>query len=203
MAWPRPPLVAVLRGIGPTEAVDIARALADAGVLCLEVTLNSPLPLDSIAAIRAALGDQVLLGAGTVLSPDDVRNAASAGAQLIVSPNTQPEVIAATKAAGLLSLPGAFTPSECFMALSAGADALKLFPAEAASPAVLKALLAVLPTGTPVLPVGGVQPDTLATWRAAGAAGFGVGSALYKAGRTPSEVSRRARQFVEAWTTGD
>ena len=199
MAWPRPRLVAILRGVEPGEAVAIAGALLDEGVTCVEVTMNSPAPLDSIAAIRAAFGDRLLLGAGTVLAPAEVREAAAAGAELIISPNTDPSVIAATKATRLLSLPGVFTPSEAFAALAAGADALKLFPAEAASPAVLKALSAVLPAQTPVLPVGGIEPDALASWRAAGAAGFGVGSALYRPGRSPDEVRRRARHFVEAW----
>jgi 2-dehydro-3-deoxyphosphogalactonate aldolase len=199
VAWPRPQLIAVLRGIEPSEAVAIAGALFSEGVGCVEVTLNSPQPFDSIAAIRNRFGDQLLLGAGTVLTPSAVREAAAAGAQLIISPNTDPAVIAETKAAGLPSLPGVFTPTDCFTALKAGADALKLFPAEAASPAVLKALLTVLPEGTPVLPVGGVQHDSLASWRAVGAAGFCVGAALYRPGRTPDEVRRRARQFVESW----
>ena len=198
MPWPGPPLIAILRGIVASEAVAVAGALLDAGIACIEVTMNSPAPLDSIAAIHGAFGDRLILGAGTVLTPADVRDAAAAGAKLIISPNTDPSVIAETKAAGLLSLPGVFTPTDAFAALAAGADALKLFPAEAASPAVLKALLAVLPPGTPVLPVGGIQPDTLASWRAAGAAGFGVGSALYQPGRSPEDVSQRARRFVEA-----
>jgi 2-dehydro-3-deoxyphosphogalactonate aldolase len=199
MAWPRPQLIAVLRGIEPGEAVAVAGALLDEGVSCVEVTLNSPEPFKSLDAIRHAFGDQILLGAGTVLTPAAMRDAAAAGAELIISPNTDPAVIAATKAAGLPSLPGVFTPTDCFTALAAGADALKLFPAEAASPAVLKALLTVLPAGTPVLPVGGVQHDSLASWRAVGAAGFCVGAALYRPGRTPDEVRRRARQFVESW----
>ena len=199
MPWPRPRLIAILRGIEPGDAVEVAGALLDADVTCVEVTLNSPAPLDSIAAIRAAFGDRLILGAGTVLTPAEVSDAAGAGAELIVSPNADPDVIAAAKAAGLISLPGVFTPTEAFAALAAGADALKLVPAEAASPVVLKALSAVLPAGTAVLPVGGIQPADLAAWRAAGAAGFGIGSALYQPGRTPEEVRHRARRFVEAW----
>ena len=199
MGWPRPPLIAVLRGIEPSEAVAVAGALLAEGVTCVEVTMNSPAPLDSIAAIRDAFGDRLLLGAGTVLTPAAVGDATAAGAELIISPNADPNVIAATKAAGRLSLSGVFTATEAFAALAAGADALKLFPAEAASPAVLKALLAVLPAGTPVLPVGGIQPEVLASWRAVGATGFGIGAALYQPGRSPDEVRRRARRFVEAW----
>ena len=192
------PIVAILRGVAPAEAAEIAAALYDAGLRCVEVTLNSPQPLASIAAIRERLGEDMLVGAGTVLTTAEVAQAAAAGAQLIVSPNTDPAVIAATKQAGLISLPGVFTPSEAFAALAAGADALKLFPAEAASPAVLKALLAVLPTGTPVLPVGGVEAGALAAWRAVGAAGFGVGGALYKPGLGADAVRSRAQAFVEA-----
>jgi 2-dehydro-3-deoxyphosphogalactonate aldolase len=194
------PLVAVLRGVTPDEAAEIAAALFDEGWRCVEVTLNSPSPLASIAAIRARLDGVMLVGAGTVLTVDQVAEAAAAGAELIVSPNTDVAVIAAAKAAGLTSLPGVFTPSEAFAALAAGADALKLFPAEAASPDALKALLAVLPTATAVLPVGGIAPATMAPWRAAGAAGFGVGSALYKPGVGPDEARTRARAFAAAWT---
>jgi 2-dehydro-3-deoxyphosphogalactonate aldolase len=192
------PLVAVLRGVVPAEATDIAAALHEAGFRCVEVTLNSPHPLASIAAIRARFDGAMMVGAGTVLTPAEVHEAAAAGAQLIVSPNANPAVIAATKAAGLASVPGVFTPSEAFAALAAGADALKLFPAEATNPATLKALLAVLPAGTSVLPVGGIEPATMASWRAAGAAGFGIGGALFKPGRAPAEVGERARAFVAA-----
>jgi 2-dehydro-3-deoxyphosphogalactonate aldolase len=187
------PLVAVLRGVVPAEAADVATVLCKAGLRCVEVTLNSPQPLASIAAIRARFDGTMLVGAGTVLTP------AEAGAQLIVSPNADPVVIQATKAAGLISLPGVFTPGEAFAAVAAGADALKLFPAEAASPALLKALQAVLPAGTAVLPVGGIEPAAMAPWRAAGAAGFGIGSALFHPGRTPADVAGRARAFAAAW----
>jgi 2-dehydro-3-deoxyphosphogalactonate aldolase len=192
------PIIAILRGVAPAEAPDIAAALYAAGLRCVEVTLNSPEPLASIAAIRARFGADMRVGAGTVLSAHEVIEAAGAGAQLIVSPNTDLAVIAATKQAGLISLPGMFTPSEAFEALAAGADALKLFPAEASSPPSLKALLAVLPPGTAVLPVGGIEARSMAAWRAAGATGFGVGGALYKAGFGPDEVHSRALAFVEA-----
>ena len=194
------PIVAILRGVAPAEAADIAAALYDAGLRCVEVTLNSPQPLASIAAIRERLGEDMLVGAGTVLMTAEVAEAAAAGAQLIVSPNTDSAVIAATKQAGLISLPGVFTPSEAFVALAAGADALKLFPAEAANPAVLRALLAVLPTGTPVLPVGGIEARLMAAWRTAGAAGFGVGGALYKPGLGADAARSRALAFVEAFS---
>jgi 2-dehydro-3-deoxyphosphogalactonate aldolase len=198
----RLPLIAILRGAAPREAVDIAEALAEAGLLCVEVTLNSPDPLHSIAAIRDRFDGRLLVGAGTVLRPDEVEAAVEAGAELIISPNADLEVIKATKAADLTSLPGVFTPTEAFAALAAGADALKLFPAEAAPPAVLKAMLAVLPAGTTVFPVGGVEPQVMANWRAAGAVGFGIGGALYRPGRTLAEIRARAEAFVAAWRAG-
>jgi len=193
------PLVAILRGVAPAEAPGIAETLFAAGLRAVEVTLNSKEPLESIAAIRARMGGRMLVGAGTVLAPREVTDAAAAGAQFIVSPDAKPAVILATKAASLVSLPGVFTPSEAFAALDAGADALKLFPAEAASPAVLKAVLAVLPAGTAVLPVGGIEAASMAPWRAAGAAGFGIGGALYRPGMTPDVVRSRAEAFVAAW----
>jgi len=183
------PLVAILRGVAPAEAPGIAETLFAAGLRAVEVTLNSKEPLESIAAIRARMGGRMLVGAGTVLAPREVTDAAAAGAQFIVSPDAKPAVILATKAASLVSLPGVFTPS----------DALKLFPAEAASPAVLKAVLAVLPAGTAVLPVGGIEAASMAPWRAAGAAGFGIGGALYRPGMTPDVVRSRAEAFVAAW----
>jgi 2-dehydro-3-deoxyphosphogalactonate aldolase len=193
------PLVAVLRGVRPVEAADVAAVLFDEGWRCVETPFNSPDPLASIAAVRARFDGRMLVGAGTVLTARDAGEAAAAGAQLIVSPNTNLAVIEAAKSLGLTSLPGAFTPTEAFAALAAGADALKLFPAEAASPAVLCALLAVLPAGTKVLPVGGIGPPAMAPWRAAGAAGFGIGGALYRPGDTPDAVRGRARAFTAAW----
>jgi 2-dehydro-3-deoxyphosphogalactonate aldolase len=193
------PLVAVLRGVTPAEAVEVAAALYDGGIRCVEVTLNSPQPLASIAAIRDRFDGVLMVGAGTVLRSHEVGEAAAAGAQIIVSPNMDPAVIGAAKTAGLTSLPGVFTPSEAFAALAAGADALKLFPAEALAPAALAALLAVLPPGTSVLPVGGIEPAGMARWRLAGAVGFGIGGSLFKAGRHPDEVRERARAFAAAW----
>jgi 2-dehydro-3-deoxyphosphogalactonate aldolase len=198
-ALPDPPLIAILRGVTPAEAPAIARALIEGGFACLEVPLNSPSPLESIAAIRAGAGGQMRIGAGTVLMPGQIADVAAAGAQFVVSPNTDPAVIAAAKAAGLACLPGVFTASEAFAALAAGADALKLFPAEAASPAMLKALLAILPQDTAVLPVGGITSATLRAWRDAGASGFGVGSALYRPGARPDQVKASAESFVAAW----
>jgi 2-dehydro-3-deoxyphosphogalactonate aldolase len=193
------PLVAILRGIRPEDAAAIGDALADAGFLCLEVPLNSPRPLETIAALRARFDGRLLVGAGTVLNPAEVGAVAAAGGQLIISPNTDTAVIAAAKQAGLVSVPGFFTPSEAFAALAAGADALKLFPAETAGPATLKAIRAVLPPGVPVLPVGGIEPDAMAAWRAAGASGFGIGSALYRPGAGADEVAARAKAFVAAF----
>lgn len=194
------PLVAILRGITPAEAVGVARALRDAGLACLEVPLNSPQPLESIAAIRAAFGDMLFVGAGTVLSPDDVAQAAAAGAQFIVSPNTDTDVIAAARQRGLESLPGFFTATEGLLAAKAGADALKLFPAESTGPAHLRALIAVLPRNLPVFVVGGVSAATIPEWRAAGAAGFGVGGALYRPGEQPASVGRKAAALVAAFS---
>jgi 2-dehydro-3-deoxyphosphogalactonate aldolase len=193
------PLIAILRGISARDAPGIATALLEGGVRCLEIPLNSPSPLESLAAVRASAGERVVLGAGTVLSPEEVRAAAAAGAQFIVSPNTDPAVIAETRRVGLWSLPGFFTASEAFSAIAAGADALKLFPAETAGPAMLKALRAVLPKSVAVLPVGGITPAALPVWRAAGARAFGIGSALYRPGDDPQQVEKQARAFVTAW----
>ena len=193
------PLVAILRGLKPEEAVEVGEALLDAGFTCLEVPLNSPRPLDSIRLLREALGDRALVGAGTVLTPQAVREVVEARGQLIISPNADPDVIQETVAVGALSMPGVFTATEAFSALAAGAQVLKLFPSEIAGPAGLKALRAVLPAGQRLYAVGGVTPETLATWRGAGASGFGIGSALYKPGMTPIEVGARARAFVSAW----
>jgi 2-dehydro-3-deoxyphosphogalactonate aldolase len=198
----RMPLIPIVRGITPEDAVAIAEALFAGGLLCVEVPLNSPDPLQSIAAMRAALDGRMLIGAGTVLTEAAVAQVAAAGGQFVVSPNTDTGVIAATKRAGMASLPGFFTPSEAFAALGAGADALKLFPAEAAGPATLKAILAVLPKGAPVMPVGGVSVDSMAEWRAAGAAGFGIGGSIYRPGDGADSVRERARAFAEGWADG-
>ncbi len=195
------PLIAILRGIAPDEARSVGVAIADAGLTAIEVPLNSPRPLDSIAALREsfAADAHVLIGAGTVLTPDQVRECAAAGAELIVSPNFDPAVVDAATRTGLVCLPGIMTPTEAFGALAAGASGLKLFPAELASPAMVKALLAVLPVGTPLMPVGGIAAHHMAEWRAAGAAGFGIGSALYRPGKQVSAVAEDAARFAAAW----
>jgi len=192
------PLVAILRGLTPDEAEDIGAALIEAGVRIIEVPLNSLYPLASIERLAARFGSEALIGAGTVLAPDQVRSVRDAGGRLIVSPNTDAAVIGATAEAGLVSCPGFFTPSEAFAALAAGAHALKLFPAEAASPAVLKAHRAVLPPETPVVPTGGIERDAIGAWLEAGAAGVGLGSGLYRPGRSASEVGERAVALVTA-----
>lgn len=194
----RLPLVAILRGITPDEAVAVGEALVAAGFAIVEVPLNSPEPIDSIGRLAAALGDQALVGAGTVMSPRDVQEVASAGGRLIVMPHADTAVIRAAKAAGMLAVPGFATATEAFAALDAGADGLKLFPAEAAPPVVLKALRAVLPKATPILPVGGITPDAMAGYWAAGASGFGLGSALYKPGDSPATVRGKALAFRQA-----
>lgn len=192
------PLVAVLRGLTPDEAAPIGDALVEAGFTLLEVPLNSPDPLASIAAMAKRYAGRAIVGAGTVLSPQDVAAVANAGGALIVSPNTDPAVIRASVERGLISLPGYFTPSEAFAALHAGAHGLKLFPAEGAAPAFLKAQRAVLPKTTKVLAVGGITPDTMPQWHAAGADGFGLGSNLYRAGKSAADVARDAAAFVQA-----
>ena len=193
------PLVAILRGLHPDEAVAIGTALLDAGFRLIEVPLNSPDPLVSIRRLANQYGSTAVIGAGTVIEPADVARVRDAGGRLIVSPHTDPSVIAAARAAGMVSLPGCATPSEAFAALRAGADALKLFPAESLAPATLRAWRAVLPEATAVLPVGGITPESMAPWRAAGAGGFGLGSALYRPGATPEEVGALAGRFVAAW----
>jgi 2-dehydro-3-deoxyphosphogalactonate aldolase len=193
------PLVAILRGLTPDEAVPIAQALYGAGFRLIEVPLNSPEPLRSIGAIRAALADDALVGAGTVLSVAALAQVRGAGGELIVMPHADTAVIRAAKADGAICIPGVATPTEAFAALDAGADALKLFPAELVTPAVMKAMLAVLPARTPLYPVGGITPEGMAVYRAAGAAGFGLGSALYVPGRAAAEVAQRAQAFCDAW----
>ncbi|WP_298167022.1 2-dehydro-3-deoxy-6-phosphogalactonate aldolase [Novosphingobium sp.] len=193
------PLVAILRGLTPETADDVGDVLADAGFTLIEVPLNSPRPLESIARLAKRLAGRALVGAGTVLDVAAVEAVAESGGTLIVSPNTNTSVISAAAARGLIPVPGFQTPSEAFAALEAGARALKLFPAEAASPAVLKAIRTVLPAGTAVLPVGGISPTNLAPWHAAGAAGFGIGSALYSPGVTPEELAGRAAAFIAAY----
>ncbi len=193
------PLVAILRGLAPAEAAEVGDAVVAAGFRLLEVPLNSPQPLESIALLRARFPD-ALVGAGTVLDAQQVREVHAAGGQLIVAPNFNADVIAEASRLGLVSLPGVMTPTEAFAALAAGASGLKLFPAELASPAVVKALLAVLPAGTALMPVGGIAPDNMQAWRDAGAVGFGIGSALYKPGKSAAAVAQSAMDFVAAFT---
>ncbi len=189
------PLVAILRGLTPPEAQAIGQALTQAGFQLLEVPLNSPQPLDSLAILRREFPHAVV-GAGTVLTVAQVRDVHAAGGQVIVSPNFNAEVVRETRRLGLISLPGIWTPTEAFAALDAGAHALKFFPAELASPAALKALLAVLPPDTRLLPVGGITANNMAPWQAAGAAGFGLGSSLYKPGKSAVSVAQDASLFV-------
>lgn len=191
------PLVAIIRGVKPDEAEAIGTAIFEAGIRIIEVPLNSPDPLRSIERLARRFGDKALVGAGTVLDPADVARVNDAGGRIIVSPNTNPPVIEAAAAAGLVSLPGFFTPSEAFAALRAGATGLKLFPAEGAAPAVVKAQRAVLPRDVPVLVVGGIGPNNMQPWIEAGAQGFGLGSGLYKPGQSAQETAAKARAYVE------
>ncbi|MCA1196563.1 2-dehydro-3-deoxy-6-phosphogalactonate aldolase [Sphingomonas sp. R647] len=192
------PLIAIIRGVTPDAVEAVGDALVEAGIRIIEVPLNSPDPLVSIERLARRLGDATLIGAGTVLTVEQVTQVANAGGRIIVSPCVNPQVVAATAAAGLVSAPGYFTPSEAFAALDAGAHALKLFPAEAASPAVVKAHRAVLPLDVPLVVVGGITPDAMAPYFAAGADGFGLGGALYRPGQTSAEVAAQARAFVAA-----
>ena len=196
------PIVAIIRGVRPDEAEAIGEALYDGGIRIIEVPLNSPDPLDSIGRLAAKLGDRALVGAGTVLSVDSVAAVRDAGGRLIVSPNTNLDVIRATAAAGLVSCPGYFTPSEAFDAIQAGATALKFFPAEAGSPGVIKAQRAVIPRDIPILAVGGVTSQSLAAWLAAGADGAGVSSALYRPGQSPEETLKKTTDFIAALRSG-
>jgi 2-dehydro-3-deoxyphosphogalactonate aldolase len=197
-AFARCPLIAILRGVTPDEVEAIGEALVGAGIGLIEVPLNSPDPLESIARLAKAFEGRAVIGAGTVLQVHDVAAVRAAGGTMIISPNANPAVISASAGQGLVSLPGIATPSEAFAALEAGATALKLFPAEGASPKVLKAMRAVLPKQVRVLPVGGIGPDSMRPWLEAGAAGFGLGSALYTVGSTAADVGARADAFVSA-----
>lgn len=192
------PLVAIIRGVTPDEAEAIGAALIEGGIRIIEVPLNSPDPLDSIGRLAKRFASEALIGAGTVLEPAQVAQVKNAGGRIIVSPSVKLSVIAATVEAGLVSAPGYFTPSEGFAALDAGAHALKLFPAEAASPKVIKAQRAVLPKDVPLIVVGGVTTDNVAAYLDAGANGFGLGSSLYKPGQSPAQVAEQARGFVAA-----
>jgi len=194
----RTPIVAILRGVKPDECLDIAAALDEAGIAIVEVPLNSPDPVDSIGRLAARYGGRMLIGAGTVMTARQVGAIADAGGRLIVTPHAAGAVVQAAKTLDLFACPGFFTPTEAFAMLDLGADGLKLFPSEAASPAVLKAMRAVLPHGTAILPVGGVEAANIPAWRAAGAAGYGIGSSIYKPGDTPDIVAAKARKLIAA-----
>jgi 2-dehydro-3-deoxyphosphogalactonate aldolase len=194
------PLVAILRGVRPDEVVAVCEVLLEKGFRCLEVPLNSPQPLQSIALLARRFGASALVGAGTVLSESAARDVAAAGGRLVVMPHSDVAVIRAAKAAGCLCLPGVATVTEAFAALAAGADALKLFPAEQLAPEVLKAWRAVLPAECRLLPVGGITPARMAPYVEAGAAGFGIGGALYKPGKALADIARDADDFMSAWT---
>ncbi|MCI4591752.1 2-dehydro-3-deoxy-6-phosphogalactonate aldolase [Sphingobium sp. BYY-5] len=198
-AFARCPLVAILRGVRPDEVEAIGDALVAAGFTLIEVPMNSPDPLDSIGRLARRFAGQALVGAGTVLTVDQVAQVQGVGGQLVISPNSDLSVIAATAKAGMISMPGYFTPTEGFAAVQAGAAALKLFPAEAATPAVLKAQRAVFPKHLPILVVGGVNPGNMGPWVQAGANGFGLGSALYKPGTTAQQVGEAASAFISGW----
>ncbi|CAG9270095.1 2-dehydro-3-deoxy-6-phosphogalactonate aldolase [Paraburkholderia unamae] len=192
-------MIAIVRGIKPAEAAEHGRALYEAGFRMIEVPLNSPQPLDSIAALREALPEDAMIGAGTVLTTGRVRDVRDAGGELIVMPHADTDVILAAKLQGLACVPGVATPTEAFAALRHGADALKMFPAEQLGPAVTKAWRAVIPPVVPLLPVGGVKPDNMGPQLAAGASGFGLGSALYKPGQDAAATRANALAFIEGW----
>ena len=192
------PLVAIIRGVTPGEAETIGQALYDGGIRIIEVPLNSPDPLDSVRRLASLFGDDALVGAGTVLTTGQVEDVRAAGGRLIVSPNANVDVIRVAAAAGLVACPGVFTPTEAFAAIDAGATALKFFPAEAGSPAVIRAQRSVLPKDLPVLAVGGITVDAVGSWLEAGANGFGLGSALYTPGQSAAETLDRSRAFVAA-----
>ena len=193
------PLVAILRGVKPDEVVDVGGALFGSGIRIIEVPLNSPDPFASIALLSGRFGDSALIGAGTVTEVAQVERIADAGGRLVVMPHSDRAVVEAAKARGLIALPGFATPTEAFAMIDAGADGLKLFPAEGNPPAVLRAMRAVLPKSVPVLPVGSITPDNMAAYRQAGAAGFGLGSALYRPGATPGDVGDAAKLFLTRW----
>jgi 2-dehydro-3-deoxyphosphogalactonate aldolase len=192
-------IIAILRGVAPDEAVGLTEVLIAEGIDRIEVPLNSPDPFTSIKAMVKAFGDTALIGAGTVLSPDDVQRLAQIGAGMVVSPDCNPRVIVATKQANMKSYPGVMTPTECFTALRNGADGLKLFPGSLIGPEGLKAIKAVLPAGTETYAVGGAGPQNFADWAAAGVDGFGIGTAIYKPGLSADEVRTRARDIVAAY----
>lgn len=193
------PMIAILRGIRPEEVVGIGLNLYEAGFRLIEVPLNSPDPMVSIAALRRALPNDALVGAGTVLAINQIEQLAACGGELIVMPHTDPILVRAAKTAGLLCVPGVVTPTEAFAAMAAGADAVKIFPAELVTPSILKAIRVVIPKETRLLPVGGITPDNIQHYLEAGADGFGLGSALFKPGMTIEQTTNNARKFATAW----
>ncbi|WP_204115566.1 2-dehydro-3-deoxy-6-phosphogalactonate aldolase [Shimia biformata] len=192
-------IIAILRGVRPDEVLEIGSALVETGIDQIEVPMNSPDPLRSVGILANGLGGRAQIGAGTVLTADDVAPVHDVGGTLIVSPDCNPDVITRTKALGMTSYPGVLTPSECFLALRHGADGLKFFPGSLLGPEGLKALRAVLPAGTRTYAVGGAGPENFADWFAAGVTGFGIGSALYKPGMSPDDVARRAAEIVTTY----
>jgi 2-dehydro-3-deoxyphosphogalactonate aldolase len=194
----RCPLIAILRGVRPDEVIPICAALEAAGIAIVEVPLNSPQPFDSIRLLAENFGDRLLIGAGTVMTPAQVEEVAGVGGRLIVTPHADPEIVLAAKRLRMATAPGFFTPAEAFSLLNAGADAIKLFPAEGSNPAALRGMRAILPPGTLVIPVGGIATDNIRVWHEAGAAGYGIGSSIYKPGDSAEVVGRKAAALVEA-----
>jgi 2-dehydro-3-deoxyphosphogalactonate aldolase len=194
----RCPLIAILRGVRPDEVVPICVALEAAGIAIVEVPLNSPEPMESIRLLAENFGERLLIGAGTVMTPAKVEEIAAIGGRLIVTPHADPEIVRAAKRLSMMTAPGFFTPAEAFSLLRAGADAIKLFPAEGSNPAALRGMRAILPPGTLVLPVGGITPDNIRAWHEAGAAGYGIGSSIYKPGDTAEIVGRKAAALIAA-----
>ena len=193
------PLVAILRGVQPDEVADVANSIIEAGITILEVTMNSPHPLKSIERMAKAVGSKADIGAGTVTNPDEVKAIFDVGGQLIISPNMDPDVIAQTKALKMTSYPGCQTPTECFSALKAGADVLKIFPASTIGPSGIKALRATLPKSTQIYAVGGVNAGNMEGYTKVGVNGFGIGSALYAPGKSVEAIHESAIEFVKSW----
>ena len=192
------PLVAILRGLSPEEAIDVSTVLVEAGIKILEVPLNSPNPLESISKMKAHFMDQAIIVAGTVLTGEAAKQVHDNGGELIVAPNLNADVAAMSKKCGMIYCPGILTPTEAFNALALGADALKIFPADAHPPSYIKSIRAVLPRDTTIIPTGGVEPDTIATYYQVGANGFGAGSSLYKPGKSLNEIAEMAVKLVSA-----